>query len=79
MSSLKDLVERTKEAQGLLYNLNMEILRNYIKTMPEDEVINEIKTLETIDDLRILWAAGLKARMQTASLARYNELREGER
>ena len=78
MSSLKDLVERTKEAQGLLYNLNMEILRNYIKTMPEDEIIKEVYQLQTLDDIRILWSAGLKSTVQHHALERGKQIRAGK-
>ena len=75
MNSLSDYVDRLKESRGLLYQRNLEALRNYLNTMPEDTIIDEIYRLQTIDDIRTLWAAGLRPAEQHHALQRDEQIR----
>ena len=53
---------------------NLDILRNYLKTTSEDDLTYAIARINRIEQLKILWEAGLKKRLQQAVLKRYEEL-----
>ena len=74
MTLLDDYVKAVRESRGLLHQRNLGVLRNYLNTTPEDNIINEILRLQTIDDIHTLWEAGLKAREQHYALERYDQL-----
>lgn len=72
--ALQEYIDRLQESRGLLFQRNLEALRNYINTTPEDTIIDEIYRIQTIDNIRTLWAAGLKTDLQHHSLNRYEQL-----
>jgi len=73
--ALEDLVTLIKNSSGLLKQRNLAILRNYLDTSVEQDIINEIYRLQTIEDIRILWAAGLTSPLQRAALTRYDQIK----
>lgn len=79
MTLLDDYVKAVRESRGLNHQANLRILRNYLNTTPEDNIIHEIYTLETIDDLRTLWEAGLDNTLQHHTLEAYKQIAEGRR
>lgn len=74
MTLLDDYVKAVRESKGLNHQRQLAVLRNYINTTPEDNIINEIYRLQTIQDLRTLWEAGLNTILQHHSLNRYDGL-----
>jgi len=76
MSFLEEYTWRTFQSKGLMHQRNLEILRNYLKTTPEDDVIYAIDRINRIEQLKTLWEAGLNKPIQEATLRRYTELTE---
>ena len=74
MSFLEEYTWRTLQTRGLMHQRNLAILRNYIGTTPENDLIYAIDRINRIDQLKTLWEAGLKVRLQQAVLRRYEEL-----
>ena len=74
MSFLEQYTWRTLNTRGLMHQRNLEILRNYLKTTPEDDLTYAIARINRIDMLKTLWEAGLKVRLQQAVLKRFEEL-----
>jgi hypothetical protein len=70
MSDLYDRAKAVVDSSGLLHQRYLQALRLYIKTMAEQDLIDEIKNMNNIDVLRALWEAGLSAPLQTAVLDR---------
>ncbi len=68
--SLRRYAIRVVETRGLLHQVTLRALRLYIKTHTEEELIKEIKDMETAPQLRALWEAGLSAGLQEAVLER---------
>ena len=75
MSYLEEYTWRTLNTRGLLHQRNLEILRNYIKTTPEDDLIYAINRINRIEQLKTMWEAGLKIRIQQAVLRRVEEIK----
>lgn len=74
MSTTERYAQRTYESRGLLRQRNLAILRNYIKTAPEEDVRKEILLLTELNHIKVLWEAGLTLTLQEAALRRYGEL-----
>ena len=74
MSRLIEYTRRTVDSRGLMYQRNMAILRNYINTTTEEELIRFIYEITDSELLKTLWAAGLKQPLQRAVLIRQGEL-----
>lgn len=72
--SLKSVARRVTESFGLLHQTNLRALRLYIKDHTEEELIKEIAEIEDGRQLRILWEAGLSARLQDAVLEQLNKI-----
>jgi len=73
--SLKSLAKRVAESFGLLHQVNLRALRLYIKEHTEEELLKEIAGIDEGKQLRILWEAGLSARLQDAVLGQLNKIR----
>lgn len=76
MSTTERYAQRTHENRGLLRQRNLAILRNYIRTAPEEQVRKEILLLTDLNHIKILWEAGLTLTLQEAALRRFGELIE---
>lgn len=74
MSYLEEFAKRTRNTRGLLHQRNLGVLRNYLGTTPEDQLIEAIEKFTDIELLKTLWEAGLKLRLQEPVLRRYTEL-----
>ena len=74
MSYLEEYTWRILQTQGLLRQRNLAILRNYIGTTPEDQLIFAINRINMQEQLKILWEAGLHLPLQDAVLRRQQEL-----
>jgi hypothetical protein len=70
MSSLYDIANAVAKSRGLLHQRMLEGLRLHLKTMAEQDLIDEINRINNIDVLRALWEAGLNVRLQHAVLER---------
>ncbi len=73
--SLRRYTIRVVETRGLFHLVTLRALRLYIKTHTEEELIKEIKDMETARQLRALWEAGLSARLQEAVLERLEKMK----
>ncbi len=73
--SLRRYAIRVVETRGLLHQVTLRALRLYIKTHTDEELIKEIKDMETAPQLRALWEAGLNARLQEAVLGRLEKMK----
>ena len=67
---------QVNETKGLERQANLANLRNYIKTTPERQLIENIDMMGKPIFLRILWEAGLHKDLQTAVLRKQTELTE---
>ena len=74
MSFLEQYSWRTLQTRGLMHQRNLEVLRNYLGTAREEDLIRAIGQINRIDQLKTLWEAGLKKRLQAAATRRYEEL-----
>jgi len=63
---LLNLAKKVADSFGLAHQINLGVLRHYIKTTSEDKLVEEIKEIKKDSYLRILWEAGLSARLQRA-------------
>ena len=76
MSMLGYYINQVNETKGLERQANLANLRNYIKTTPTRQLIENIEMIGKPIFLRILWEAGLKLDLQEAVLRKQTELTE---
>ena len=67
---LENLAKKTREARGMAHNVNLGVLRHYIKTTSEERLVEEIGKFKDTSLLRTLWEAGLSSRLQEVVLKR---------
>lgn len=72
--TLKRYVKSTSETFGLLHQLKLRALRNYIKTTSEEQLEKELRDIEDTKLLRTLWEAGLSARLQEVVLEQLKKI-----
>jgi len=72
---LQNLTKKVADSFGLAHKINLDVLRHYIKTTSEDILIEEIKAIDNAGYLRILWEAGLSARLQAEVLLQLNRIK----
>lgn len=65
---LERLTLSVSESYGLLHQLNLRALRNYLKTTYEEELVEQVAEIKDTALLRALWEAGLSSRLQDAVL-----------
>ena len=75
MSLLEEYARKAWTTYGLQHQSWIRKLRNYIKTTPAEQLIEEINRITDINLFRMLWEAGLPSELQEAALRRYDELR----
>jgi len=80
MSMLRMYIRRTIEEKGLSRQTCLMNLRNYLNTTRLPELEIAINDIDSFEQLRILWEAGLRTPLQDAVLRRHTELtaRRGE-
>lgn len=74
MTFLEEYTWRTLQSKGLMHVRNLSILRHYIRTSAEKDIIFAINRITKIEQLKTLWEAGLSKTLQEAVLRRYEEL-----
>lgn len=72
--NLRNYIIRVQETGGLVRQVDMRALRDYLRSQSEVSLIREIKGLETSRQLRVLWEAGLSSALQKATTDRLEEL-----
>lgn len=65
--------------KGMRHKTMLIALRNYIKMMPEEDLLRDIKETHRQEQLRAMWEAGLNLTLQDAVLVRLDELLERRR
>lgn len=73
--SLRNMAIRVVETRGLLHQVTLRALRNYIKTHTEEGLVKEVKGMESSPQLRALWEAGLSAGLQDEVLKQLEKIR----
>jgi len=53
---------------------NLRALRVYLEQTPDEKIIEQIKSIRDVDQLKTLWEAGLKQKFQEVALDRINEV-----
>lgn len=71
---LERLAKSVSESYGLLHQSNLRVLRDYIKTTLEDELVKQVEELKEAVLLRTLWEAGLSSGLQDAVLKRLEKI-----
>ena len=71
--NLRKMLIRVIETYGLVHVANLAAVRQYLKVTPEETVIKEIKSLETVPQLRALWEAGLRQPYMDLAISRIKE------
>lgn len=71
---LERMARSVSETYGMLHQMNLRALRNYIKTTPEEELIKQVANVREAILLRSLWEAGLSSGLQEAVLERLEKL-----
>lgn len=71
---LKTLAKRVVETFGLKHQANLAVLRNYIRSVSEEKLIKEVEDFDNAATLRVLWEAGLSARLQEVVLRRLEKI-----
>lgn len=71
---LLNLAKKVADSFGLKHTIHLGVLRHYIKTTLEDELVKEIKEIKTDRYLRILWEAGLSSRLQQTVLKQLEKI-----
>jgi len=66
--SLRELCINVLEAKGLLHQIRLRELRDYLRRTPEKDLIREIRDIIEVPQLKALWEAGLSAPLQQAVL-----------
>lgn len=74
MTVLEKLAMNCLGARGAEYIMHQQLLRNWLKTHSEKELIWDIGTFENIEALRYLLAAGISWDLQLALRKRWSEL-----
>jgi len=74
MSLIPMYIREVQKEKGLRRQVMLWALRHYIKRLPEEELVKQIKQIVDITQLKILWEAGLTAPAQKAATARAWEL-----
>jgi len=74
MPNIGEYAESVYYSHGLTHMMQLNALRQYLKTTQVDQLIKEIKTIRNPDYLRSLWEAGLSLPLQEAVMARLGEL-----
>jgi len=72
--SLRRTAIRVVETYGLVHQVNLRALRNYIKTHTEEELLKEIRDIKESPLLRALWEAGLSQRLQDEVLEQLGKI-----
>lgn len=72
---LERLAKSVSETYGLLHQMRLSFLRDYIKTTPEEELIKQITEIKEVALLRTLWEAGLTSGLQQAVLERLDKIK----
>lgn len=72
---LLDLTKKVADSFGLGHKINLDVLRHYIKTTSENTLAAEISEIDNPGYLRILWEAGLSARLQQEVLQRLEKIK----
>ena len=71
---LERLARGVADSYGMLHQLNLRALRDYIKTTPEEELVNQVVEIKEVVLLRTLWEAGLSSGLQGAVLEKLKEI-----
>jgi len=71
---LERLARKAREATGLEHKIQIDVLRHYLKTTSQDELIREVEKITDAELLRTLWEAGLSRILQEAVLEQLREL-----
>lgn len=75
MSMLTRYIKECKETRGIYHMFALRTLRRYLKSEPEEHLIDAISEITNDASLRILVEAGLKPPLMAAILRRSEELR----
>ena len=65
---LKQLARSVSESRGMIHQLNLRGLRNYIKWTEEAELVEQAMEIDEAELLRALWEAGLSSGLQEVVL-----------
>jgi len=71
---LLNLTKKVADSFGLAHKIELDVLRHYIKTTSEETLVYEILVLPNAQYLRILWEAGLSARLQAVVLQQLEKI-----
>jgi len=71
---LLNLTKRVADSFGLAHKIELDVLRHYIKTTDEVELAGEIWEIDNARYLRVLWEAGLSARLQVEVLEQLEKI-----
>ncbi|MBA7567275.1 hypothetical protein ES708_08984 [subsurface metagenome] len=71
---LEKLSRKVADSFGLAHQTNLGVLRHYIKTTSNVQLITEIGKIKEAVLLRILWEAGLNSELQDAVLERLKKV-----
>lgn len=71
---LERMAKSVAESFGLLHQLNLRALRDYIKTTSEEELERQVMVIKEPALLRALWEAGLSSGLQGAVLERLKKI-----
>jgi hypothetical protein len=76
MSALEYILEQCSALRGIEHINAIRTLRSYIRLTPEDEVVLAINRITNIMLLKHIIEAGVNARLQKATLTRYDLLKK---
>uniref|UniRef100_A0A6M3M2F9 Uncharacterized protein n=1 Tax=viral metagenome TaxID=1070528 RepID=A0A6M3M2F9_9ZZZZ len=71
---LLNLTKKVADSFGLGHQINLGVLRYYIKTTSEDKLVEEVKDIKVDKYLRILWEAGLSTELQKVVLKQLEKI-----
>lgn len=74
MSALPIYLKQLKERKRLRRQYVLQNLRSYLREMSDEDLTAAIQRLTDINDLKLLWEAGLRAPLQRAVSVRIEEL-----
>ena len=74
MSMLEEYTNRCMQSRGLAFQANLVVLRSYVKIVPDHQFEFYTNRINLIEELKMLWAAGLRKTQQEIVLARYKQL-----
>jgi len=72
--TLKEILETIRSKVGVLRIPEYEYLRNILRIIKIEEFVQEVKEIDDIELLRLLWGAGLDRDQQHVVLKRIEEL-----